>query len=329
MRRCRRPDRWRCWAGRRCRTASSVRGRRQAQAAPRPSISGARGRTCSRRRGKSARRAWRRPSRAPRLAASLRRCGIVRNQNAAAPTAPRASAATASFLTKRHQARRDLAIGLVAAAAICRRSTPSCAPSASTILRRGGDRRVEIGLELVVCGLEAGHVFPDFRRGLGVALVAAGREQARRRRLLPRWPAAPATRSNRRGIERRLAFGHLGDAADSAAALLHDGLAVGDRIGIGGRNGERDASRWQVKAFFMKILRLAGAQCWRASLTRKVAENVPLFASRFRDNRIIEPTEASGQPTKNPGLRPGFFDRSADAGIRPWRLRSAPARSPS
>ena len=54
----------RCSAERRCRTASSARGRRQVRAARRPLILAAHGRTCIRRRGKYARRGRRRLSRA-------------------------------------------------------------------------------------------------------------------------------------------------------------------------------------------------------------------------------------------------------------------------
>ena len=91
-------------------------------------------------------------ARARRLVAASSRCGVVRNQNAAAPTAAKDERGDGEFLAaSRHRRRSALldAVGLVAAAAIRRRSRRTAPSSASTSwpVRRPRQRR--IGLVLV------------------------------------------------------------------------------------------------------------------------------------------------------------------------------------
>src|SRR6478609_8031760 len=105
------------------------------------------------------------PLEASARAASSSRCGCVRNQNPAPPTALRATAAARSFLPSPMRPASILldAEILVAGPAVL-------ADLAHRRLKRGqiGRRRCRhgryIGLVLVGCCLEARHVLPDFRR---------------------------------------------------------------------------------------------------------------------------------------------------------------------
>ena len=139
--------------------------------------------------------------------------------------------------------------GLVAAAAVLRRSFRAAAPSASTSWAGAASGRGEIRLELV-----------DLRPGTRPCPPRSWEKRSYRRpcRCPPGTDAATSifctlsfsacqrrqARPRRRMASRPWPSWH--QPADCFAVLLHDGLAIGNRIGEGGRCRRARELRWRV-----------------------------------------------------------------------------------
>ena len=122
--------------------------------------------------------------------------------------------------------------------------------------------------------------------------------------LLPRWPAAPAARSappRRRTASRPWPSWRARRSA--LPLLLHDGLAVGNRIGKGGRYGEREGRDGKYK-----LSHESPPVGWRKhaalSLTTMVAENHSGLS--LHGCVMIRVTERRAAQTKSPGSGRGF-----------------------
>ena len=209
-------------ARRTCRTASSARGRRPARscAAPfgfRPRVTG---RAAAGIENALAARRHRLP-RARRLSAASSAFGH-RSGTRTPPRRPppRTSAATASFPMQTPSGRGTSlldAIGLVAAAAICADRRRAARFSASTSWAGAATAAAGSALNLSTAALKPGHVFPDFRGGLGVALVAARREQRVDIDLLRRWRCSACSAASTAAASNGVSpFDHLGKPADQA-----------------------------------------------------------------------------------------------------------------
>ncbi len=109
------------------------------------------------------------------------------------------------------------------------------------ILSRSGSGSGRDFLELVDLSLEAGRVFPDFRRSGRIALVTSGRNDAATSIFCTLSLSAVNAALTGLGVEISFAVDHLHQHANLFSVFLHDGLAVSDHVGECRRRYERQS----------------------------------------------------------------------------------------
>jgi hypothetical protein len=118
------------------------------------------------------------------------------------------------------------AVGLVTAAAVL--TNPLHRSLQGSLVRDPGLSRLGILFELGRTSVEIGFALPDHRKGIGLALLRTCREQGGGLSGVLLDPLEGRLR--RRSIERYLSPGHAGQRAQLLLIVLHQGLALGDRV---------------------------------------------------------------------------------------------------